>query len=156
MLFFGLVHFYGIYPPKQRTSRQTCLLATIIDWLLLWSCAPLNFSVKSLSCFNHCVWAMHLWIGDFQFRTLVFTIDKHSNVIQRGTRPLFTTTSISARLQETLFCSKLTGTLGVHKRKHQGPPSLTFVMGIHWWSVDSSHKGPVTRKMFQFDDVIIN
>ena len=30
-----------------------------------------------------------------------------------------------------------------------------FVRGIHRWSVDSSHKGPVTRKMFPFDDVIM-
>ena len=27
--------------------------------------------------------------------------------------------------------------------------------GIHRWSVDSPHKGPVTRKMFPFDDVIM-
>ena len=26
--------------------------------------------------------------------------------------------------------------------------------GTHWWPVDSLHKGPVTRKMFPFDDVI--
>ena len=28
--------------------------------------------------------------------------------------------------------------------------------GIHWWSVISPHKGPVTRKLFPFDDVIMN
>ena len=27
--------------------------------------------------------------------------------------------------------------------------------GIHRWPVNSSHKGPVTRKMFPFDDVIM-
>ena len=27
--------------------------------------------------------------------------------------------------------------------------------GIHRWSVNSPHKGPVTRKMFPFDDVIM-
>ena len=27
--------------------------------------------------------------------------------------------------------------------------------GIHWWPADSAQKGPVTRKMFPFDDVII-
>ena len=25
----------------------------------------------------------------------------------------------------------------------------------HWWPVNSPHKGPVTRKMFPFDDVIM-
>ena len=37
--------------------------------------------------------------------------------------------------------------------KHQSPESLTF-RGIYRWPVDSPHKGPVTRKMFPFDDVI--
>ena len=41
------------------------------------------------------------------------------------------------------------------KRKHQSYASLTFVRGIHWWAVNSPHKGPVTRKMFIFDDVIM-
>ena len=27
---------------------------------------------------------------------------------------------------------------------------------IHWWPANSSHKRPVTRKMFSFDDVILN
>ena len=30
-----------------------------------------------------------------------------------------------------------------------------FVWGIHRWPMNSSHKGPVTRKMFPFDDIII-
>ena len=34
--------------------------------------------------------------------------------------------------------------------------SLAFVWGIHRWTVDSQHKGPVTQKMFPFDDVIMN
>ena len=28
--------------------------------------------------------------------------------------------------------------------------------GIHRWPVNSSHKGPITRKMFPFDDVIMD
>ena len=42
---------------------------------------------------------------------------------------------------------------GVDQRKHQNPASLAFVRGIHRWPVNSPHKGPVTRKMFPFDDV---
>ena len=41
------------------------------------------------------------------------------------------------------------------QRKHQSSASLAFVRGIHWWPVNFQHKGPVTRKMFPFDDVII-
>ena len=48
-----------------------------------------------------------------------------------------------------------TGYSGVDQRKHQGSASLAFVRGIHRWPVNSPHKGPVTRKMFPFDDVIM-
>ena len=41
------------------------------------------------------------------------------------------------------------------QRKHQNSASLAFVLGIHRWPVNSPHKGPVTRKMFPFDDVIM-
>ena len=44
---------------------------------------------------------------------------------------------------------------GVDQRKHQSSASLAFVWGIHQWPVNSSLKWPVTRKMFQFDDVIM-
>ena len=39
---------------------------------------------------------------------------------------------------------------GADKRKHQSSVSLTFVLGIHRWPVNSPHKGPVTRKMFHW------
>ena len=45
---------------------------------------------------------------------------------------------------------------GADQRTHQSSASLAFVRGIHWWPVNSPHKGPVTRKMFPFDDVIMN
>ena len=45
---------------------------------------------------------------------------------------------------------------GADQRKHQGSPSLAFVMRIHRWPVNSPHKGPVTRKIFPFDDVKLN
>ena len=41
------------------------------------------------------------------------------------------------------------------QRKHQSSASLASVRGIHQWSVNSPHRGPVTRKMFPFDDVIM-
>ena len=42
------------------------------------------------------------------------------------------------------------------QRKHQSSASLAFVRGIHRRPVNSPHKGPVTRKMVPFDDVIMN
>ena len=44
---------------------------------------------------------------------------------------------------------------GADQRKHQSSASLAFVRVIHRWPVNSPHKGPVMRKMFPFDDVIM-
>ena len=43
-----------------------------------------------------------------------------------------------------------------HLRKHQSSASLAFVREIHRWPVNSPHKGPVTRGIFPFDDVIMS
>ena len=44
---------------------------------------------------------------------------------------------------------------GEDQRKHQNSASLAFLRGIHRWPVNSPHKGPETRKMFPFDDIIM-
>ena len=44
---------------------------------------------------------------------------------------------------------------GANQRKHQSFASLAFVWWIHRSMVNSPHKGPMTRKMFPFDDVIM-
>ena len=56
-----------------------------------------------------------------------------------------------------LFASRLfysTVNSGPDERKHQSSASLVFVRGIHRWP-NSPHKGPVTRKMLSFEDVIM-
>ena len=40
--------------------------------------------------------------------------------------------------------------------KENSSASLAFVRGIHRWPVNSQQEGPVTRKMFPFDDVIMH
>ena len=44
---------------------------------------------------------------------------------------------------------------GADQRKQQSSASLAFVRGVHRSPVNSSHKGPVTLKIFPFDDVIM-
>ena len=44
---------------------------------------------------------------------------------------------------------------GADQRKQQSSASLAFVRGIHRWPVNSPHKWPATRKMFPFDDIIM-
>ena len=41
------------------------------------------------------------------------------------------------------------------QRIHQSFASLPSVWGIHRWPVHFPHKGPVTRNIFPFDDVIM-
>ena len=53
----------------------------------------------------------------------------------------------------TIVCSTVYS--GANQRKHQSSASLAFVRGIHRSPVNSPHKGPVTRKMFPFDGVIM-
>ena len=45
---------------------------------------------------------------------------------------------------------------GEDQRKHRSFRSLAFVMEIHRWPVKSPHKGPVSQKMFPFDNVILS
>ena len=54
----------------------------------------------------------------------------------------------------SFFCS--TACSGADQKNIWSSASLAFVRGIRRWPVNSSHKGPVTRKMFPFDDVIMN
>ena len=46
---------------------------------------------------------------------------------------------------------------GADQRKHQSSAPLAFLCeGIHRSPVNSPHKGPVARKMFPFDDIIMD
>ena len=45
---------------------------------------------------------------------------------------------------------------GADQSKHQSSAPLAFVWGIHRGPVNFPHRWPVTRKMFPFDDVIMN
>ena len=53
----------------------------------------------------------------------------------------------------SIVCSTVSS--GADQRKHQSSASLAVVRGIHRWPVNSPYKGPVTRKMLPFDDVIM-
>ena len=54
----------------------------------------------------------------------------------------------------TIVCSTVCSS--ADQRKHQSSASLAFVRGIHRSPVNSPHKGPVMRKMFPFNDVIMH
>ena len=62
-------------------------------------------------------------------------------------------TMVSQITGASIACSAVCS--GADQRKHQNSAPLAFVRGIHRWPADSPHKGPVTRKMFPFYDVIL-
>ena len=62
---------------------------------------------------------------------------------------------ISAMSSQITSPTIVYSTVYPEQRKHQSFASLAFVWRIHRWPVKSLHKGPVTREMFPFDDVIM-
>ena len=69
----------------------------------------------------------------------------YSNVIMGATESQITSITI---VNSTVYS-------GADQRTHQSSASLAFVRGIHRRLVNSPNKWPVTRKMFPFDDVIM-
>ena len=79
-------------------------------------------------------------------KQVICSILHYSDVIMSARAPQITGVSIVY----STVCS------GANQRKHQSSESLAFARGIHRWSVNSPHKGPVTWRMFPFDGVIIS
>ena len=80
------------------------------------------------------------------------------NVIQRWNLSRLDKTHNGDVIMSTM-ASQITGVSigcsGVDQRKHKNSASLVFARGIHQSTLDSHHKGPVTRNMFPFDDIIM-
>ena len=53
----------------------------------------------------------------------------------------------------SMVCSTVCS--GTDQRKHQSSASLAFMRGIHWWPVDSPHKGPVNQSINQSNPVLL-
>ena len=76
-------------------------------------------------------------------------------IIQRCTHyiDVIMSTVTSQITSFSIVCSAVCS--DANQRKHQSSVSLAFVRGIHRSPVNSPHKGPVPRKMFPFDDIIM-
>ena len=81
----------------------------------------------------------------YHYNTAHFRTHCYSDVIMSALASQCTTVTIVY----STVCSS------AKQRKHQSSASRAFVRGIHRWSVNFPHKGPVTRKMFSLDDVIM-
>ena len=110
---------------------------------------PSNFLHTSLErmvgSFQGTPHAFSMW-GNLKHREPVTNICRYSDVIINAMASQITGVSI--------VCWAVS--LGADQRKHQSFGSLAFVRGIRRWPVNSPHKGPGTRKMFPFDDVIMD
>ena len=64
---------------------------------------------------------------------------------------------LSAMASQITGVSMVSSTVfpGAYQRKHQCSASLALVREIHRWPLNSPHKGPITKEMFPFDDVIM-
>ena len=77
--------------------------------------------------------------------------------VNRAAKPHYNYVIMGAMASQitSLKSGYLTVYSGAEQRKHQSSASLVFVRGIHRRPVNSPHKGPVTRKMFPYDGVIM-
>ena len=92
---------------------------------------------------------MHIYIYSV-CNNIVEPSIKQSNIMQYHYNDVKMSAMASQMTSLTIVYSTVYS--GADQRKHQGSASLAFVRGI---PVNSPHKGPVTRKMFPFDDVIM-
>ena len=94
----------------------------------------------------HCRWMGHIVV----YKSLVKTL--------RCLRVHYNDVMMSAMASHIICVSSVCSTVcsGADQGKHQSrSTSLAFVREIHWWPVDSPHKGPVSREIFPFDDVVM-
>ena len=102
-------------------------------WLSLWSICittyPKEFSLTKIILLEFkCHWRLFL-LATANRVYMSMEILQYSDVIITGVSTVCST-----------VCS------GIDQRKYQSSAPLASVRGIHWWPVDSHHKGPVTRK----------
>ena len=90
----------------------------------------------------------------FGLNVFMMNYTKCMNSVQYHYRDVIMSTMASQITSVSIVYS--TVCTGPDQRKHQRSVSLAFVRGIHQWPVNSLHKGPVTRKIFPYDDVIMS
>ena len=100
-------------------------------------CSVVNF--KTIGWMTWMLWKNEIW-GEDEFRTYHY----NDGIMSVMSYLITSLTSVYSSVYS-----------GADQRNHQSSTSLAFVRGIHRWPVNFPHKGPVTRKTFPFDDVIM-
>ena len=122
--------------------------------------APIHYQNQSWLVFSVVLW--HSPEGDFHDNDVIMgaiasqitslTIVYSTVYLAGSTNPLRASRPATSA---SVWVSRATVYSDANQRKHQSSAPLAFVRGIHRRPVNSLHKGPVTRKMFPFDDVIM-
>ena len=136
-------------------NNETIVAEPLVHHTLLWCNKPFLidscFLSEYLVIFNNISlnkkWDL-FWFDGVSFVPQIFTQIPHihhNDIIMNAIESQITSVSIVY----STVCSS------IDQRKHQSSTSLAFVRGIHHWPANSLHKGPVTQKMFPFDDEIM-
>ena len=143
----GIAAVTDILQGVRKIMRYT-LVPLLIKCTFL--CHGYNFHTVSRNniinkCFTSWVFDIFMRHSQWPHSKLAHEILHYSDVIMGVIASQITGVSI--------VCSPVSS--GADLRKLQSSASLAFARGILRWPVTSSYKGPVARKMFPFDDVII-
>ena len=124
--------------------------------------------VKCISCIGYqilvisknqrCVYSITCDFPDNMLRKYVSKIYVETHLLSHcGTWPHYNDVIMGAMACQITSLNIVYSTVysDADQRKHESSASLAFVWRIHRSPVNSPHKGPVTRKMFPFDDVIM-
>ena len=144
---FAAPRLCKILPKDQDTWwTQWCFIDSLKEMSSLWLC----FHVKQYLLSKRHNSASSITL---ETETLGFRNEHHS----------FNTTWHYGDVMMRVMASQITSLTIVYstvyscvdQRKHQSSASLAFVKGIRRWPVISQRKGPVSRKMFPLDEVIM-
>ena len=137
----------------DRTSVTTKLfgcfvLSSVTKKSGVWNWHPIDLYVTSIaqrSGDENITWCDTAIVFAFCYQLLTQLLEHYDDVIMSTLASQITSLTI---VYSTIYS-------GADQSKHQSSASLAFVWGIHRGPVKSPHKWPVTRKMFPFDDVIM-
>ena len=128
---------------KDVTDIRLCLYIPHIDIKVVWRQIARN---PTWLIWGDTTRALNMFVIHINM-TLASTSKQHYSDVIMGT--------IESQIT-SLTIVYLAVYSGADQRKHQSSTLLAFVRGIHRSPVISPHKGPVTRKVFPFDDVIMS
>ena len=150
--------FWDYWGSLERSSwRYLTPLSAVYSWLCLVSlthCRICKINQISSKVINLPAIACRLWrnyaMGLFCF-------------LNYGYPTRFKNKSFWHYSDDVIMASQITSLTNVYsavysRRRAKKTSKLRvtgLLRGIHRWPVNSAHKGPVTRKMFSFDDVIM-